>query len=810
MSLTRNPNLTNETAFHPTFAEALVEANGDPLIGERPDWWWTGLRPEKGVCPGVDAHGKIHSLPLIDLATCSREEVFDYFANSWALNEVLLSAIQGEDTFKRPPYHQLRHPMLFYYGHTVVFYVNKLRVAGLIEQPINPFFEQLFEVGVDEMSWDDMSKNEMEWPSVRDVNRYRHTVFEKVKEVIETHPGLADGHEQITWDNPLWALFMGMEHERIHLETSSVLLRELPLAFLRRPDAWPDLHDADGASGEGAKTNGAGVADAMAEIAGGDVVIGKPPDWPSYGWDNEYGERKATVNPFKISTQMVTNGAFLDFVKEGGYHEERFWGPAGWKWRKFRNCKWPTFWVSDGPAGKHSYKLRAIFEIIDMPQDWPVCVNFHEAKAYLAWKTERDGKTYRLPTEAEHTWLCNPARRANGATGARVEDAVMRLDAAKLAEGHAANFNLAFGSEAPVTWSKPSAEGVHDVAGNVWDWCEDDFHPLASFKVHPYYDDFSTPCFDGEHSMILGGSFISTGDEASVWARFHFRPHFLQHAGFHIVEPAPGETNSGAILLREERRDSAYDTAAMLNQYLLLHYGRAADAVPESLRAIETATFPERCTALLVERGRELGIGWDKAIDVGCGVGGACFSLARNFGEVTGIDISATFIDAAKQIQKQGAIDYELVVEGELTAPRRAEVSSAEAARIEFRRADACALPPELHDFDAVLAANLLCRLPSPRAFLSRLGGPRGLVKPGGLVLFASPYSWRERFTTKSAWLGGRDEDGRPVRSFDALTEALGEEFELVHREDIVAVLREHARKFEYVVSDGALWRRKG
>ena len=262
MSLTRNPNLTSESAFHPILAEA-IDADEDPLIGERPDWWWTGPRPEHGVCPGVDVNGKIHSLPLVDLATCSREDVLDYFANSWALNEVLLSAIQGEETFKRPPYHQLRHPMLFYYGHTVVFYVNKLRVAGLIEQPINPFFEQLFEVGVDEMSWDDMSKNEMDWPSVRDVNRYRRTVYETVKEVIETHPDLADGHEPIGWDHPLWALFMGMEHERIHLETSSVLLRELPLALLRKPEAWPDTFPANETPG-----NGAAREISMAEAAG--------------------------------------------------------------------------------------------------------------------------------------------------------------------------------------------------------------------------------------------------------------------------------------------------------------------------------------------------------------------------------------------------------------------------------------------------------------------------------------------------------------------------------------------------------------
>ena len=45
---------------------------------------------------------------------------------------------------------------------------------------------------------------------------------------------------------------------------------------------------------------------------------------------------------------------------------------------------------------------------------------------------------------------------------------------------------------------------------------------------------------------------------------------------------------------------------------------------------------------------------------------------------------------------------------------------------------DACAMPVTLGSFDAVLAANLLCRLPDPLAFLLRLGGADALVKPGG------------------------------------------------------------------------------
>lgn len=37
--------------------------------------------------------------------------------------------------------------MIFYYGHTAVLYVNKLRVAGLLQDGIDQFIEQLFETG---------------------------------------------------------------------------------------------------------------------------------------------------------------------------------------------------------------------------------------------------------------------------------------------------------------------------------------------------------------------------------------------------------------------------------------------------------------------------------------------------------------------------------------------------------------------------------------------------------------------------------------------------------------------------------------
>ena len=46
-----------------------------------------------------------------------------------------------------------------------------------------------------------------------------------------------------------------------------------------------------------------------------------------------------------------SNAEFLEFVRDGGYRSEQWWSGEGWRWRTFRNAKWPCFWVPDGPQG---------------------------------------------------------------------------------------------------------------------------------------------------------------------------------------------------------------------------------------------------------------------------------------------------------------------------------------------------------------------------------------------------------------------------------------------------------------------------
>ena len=790
---------------NPNLGTAVWRSNlGQSALGlgrERSSDWWTGLAPEK--CPGISAQGKLHSLTPPNLATCTRDEVRDYFNNTWTLTELLFSSLIGEEPFYRPPYHGLRHPLIFYYVHPAVLYLNKFRVAGLRKDPLDAYFESLFETGVDEMNWDDMSKNSIKWPAIDEAHKYRKLIYSMVLDLINTHPGLADGHAPILSDDKLWALFMGFEHDRIHLETSSVLIRELPPELVARPEHWPDyaaLSKVEEPAIKNLRRSQGG--NQLLPVSPTKVRLGKPKDWPAFGWDNEYGERIVHVSEFNASQMLISNAEFWQFVSDGGYMQEENWTELGWRWRSFRNVKFPSFWVPDGPSGSHQYRLRLCFEIVPMQWNWPAVVNFHEAQAFCKWKTKHDGlvdaKKYRLLTEAEHQAMRLACKFDNDSLATRPDLAHQPY-----------NLNLKRGSESPVDESKNADDSFCDLFGNVWQWCEDHFNPLPGSRVHPYYDDFSTPCYDGEHQMILGGSFISTGGEASQWARFHFRPHFIQHAGFRIVQSDEGE--GGVTRIGEDESTAkTYESKDILNEYMTLHFGSAELQMPYSAGPVEATLFPQRCADLIIEWAQKLSIHTEKALDIGCAVGGSTFRLAETFDQVIGVDLSEQFIKAAKMLQQKRELEFDCKIEADLFSKQKATVSERAAQSSEFRQADACSLPPDFLNFDAVLMANLLCRLPSPSSCLSRMSGPRGIVRPGGILVTVSPYTWMEKFTPKEVWLGGYlDENGEEVFSEDGLKRLLSADFDLLETRDLSLVIREHRRKFQYIVSQALVWRRR-
>lgn len=70
---------------------------------------------------------------------CAREDIRAYFLQTYSVYEKLFTLIKDEKSYYTKP-EPLRHPLIFYYGHTSCVYINKLFDSGLITERINPKF----------------------------------------------------------------------------------------------------------------------------------------------------------------------------------------------------------------------------------------------------------------------------------------------------------------------------------------------------------------------------------------------------------------------------------------------------------------------------------------------------------------------------------------------------------------------------------------------------------------------------------------------------------------------------------------------
>ncbi len=680
-----------------------------------------------------------------------RKEIRAYFHNTFNIFEKIFDVLKSDEVFYKKS-EITRHPMIFYFGHTATFFVNKLINMKIIKERINPQFESIFAVGVDEMEWDDLESGHYRWPKVDDVRAYRVKVRELVDELITTLPLTLP----IAQDSAMWIILMGIEHERIHIETSLVLHRQMPIEFVKEVEEFNICtHSSSDPKNE------------MIAIKGGDVVLGKESSHNLYGWDNEYGEYRESVSDFSVSKYLVSNGEFMEFVKEGGYENDEFWDEEGRKFLAISGAKYPPFWIKD----ESGFKYRTLAKIIDMPLDWPVDVNALEAEAFCRYKSQKDGVKYSLPSEAEYRLIYEYAK---------LED---------IPDFHESRANLNFYhyfSSCPV--NEFSFNGIYDVVGNVWQWSRTPIFGFDGFKVHPAYDDFSTPTFDNRHALILGSSWASSGNLIMKHSRYAFRKHFYQNAGFRYV------ISKSEVKIQND----VYESDELVSQYCEFQYGDEYFGVKNFAK--ETAKIASK-----------FAINRTKALDLGCATGRATFELAKSFDEVEGIDFSARFIGVGVKLKNEGYIAFSSKTEGDLTKKKKVAIEELGYERIKekvtFWQGDACNLKPNFNSYDLIMATNLIDRLYNPRLFL---GSVHERLNSDGVLILTSPYTWQESSTKKEFWLGGyKDENANEVKTLDTLKEILSREFELIHLQDLEFVIRETARKFQHSVAEVSVWRKR-
>ena len=211
----------------------------------------------------------------------------------------------------------------------------------------------------------------------------------------------------------------------------------------------------------------------MVRIPSGNFLMGSPHSVtqaekvPLKRAKRERPVHRVHIAAFALGRYEVTRRQYAAFVAASGYRK-----PGG--------CK---YWTGEK------------FEIAD-DKDWrdpgypqrddhpAVCISWDDAKTYVAWLAARTGKPYRLPSEAEWEY----AARANTGTprfwGTDPASACTHANVFDLkgAENGAFptmtphNCNDGFLQTAPVGSFRANAFGLHDTAGNAWEWTEDCWH----------------------------------------------------------------------------------------------------------------------------------------------------------------------------------------------------------------------------------------------------------------------------------------------------------------------------------------------
>jgi ergothioneine biosynthesis protein EgtB len=401
----------------------------------------------------------------------------------------------------------LRNPVVFYEGHLPAFAVNTLIKKGLGRPGIDEHLETIFARGIDpDVEASAIARGNPAWPSRSEVRAFAAEADRVIAGALANADLVRDDHPLLRGGQAAWAI---LEHEEMHQETLAYMWHQLPYAQKRAPVGY--RAEVAGRSAEARRIR----------IPSGDATLGTSLSHEPFAWDNERPEQIVSVDPFTIDVFNVTNAQFMDFVEAGGYDDPRWWRDADWGWVQAGRRAHPPFWERDAGA----WHWRAMFERIPLPWDWPVYVTWAEASAYARWIGGR------LPTEPEY-------HRAAFATPSGGERRHPWGD--EPPDSRHGNFD--FSRWDPVSVGAhpkgASAYGVHDLAGNGWEWTSTVFEGFPGFAPLASYPEYSAEFFDGQHFVMKGASPVTARGLLRRGFRNWFRPSYpYVYANFRCVRP---------------------------------------------------------------------------------------------------------------------------------------------------------------------------------------------------------------------------------------------------------------------------------
>jgi ergothioneine biosynthesis protein EgtB len=242
--------------------------------------------------------------------------------------------------------------------------------------------------------------------------------------------------------------------------------------------------------------NGAQAKKEMIKIPGGIYELGFDIfKWKDkFAYDVEMPQHKVYLNDYYIDNTPVTNGDYLEFIKDGAYKSYKYWLDEGWQWVKQNHIEAPMYWEKEeGEGGWFKCDFRGKRFIENFPNEPVTNISYFEADAYARWAGKR------LPTEAE--W--------EKAASWDEDKSLKRLYPWGDEEPNDFNSNLLeskLWSTADVfAYEKgKSYYGCYGMIGDTWEWTASEFTAYPGFKSG--FAEYNDKWFTNQ-KVLRGGSF---------------------------------------------------------------------------------------------------------------------------------------------------------------------------------------------------------------------------------------------------------------------------------------------------------------
>jgi formylglycine-generating enzyme required for sulfatase activity len=219
------------------------------------------------------------------------------------------------------------------------------------------------------------------------------------------------------------------------------------------------------------------------KIEGGKYKLEDGIDFLSDNTTKKFGTTE--LAPFEISRYPVTNVWYGEFIKLDGYKYRAYWSDEGWQWLEKEKIEYPEYW--------HDRKWKC-------PNAPVVGVSFWEAEAFCRWLsvTDEKGRKYKLPNEKQ--WQAAAAGKQG-----RKYPWGPDWDFTRCNCGEGEN-DIEKTSAVGIFERGKTPEGIYDMAGNVWEWCDE------------IYEE------SGDARVVRGGSWLGDAGGCRCAYRYWFLP----------------------------------------------------------------------------------------------------------------------------------------------------------------------------------------------------------------------------------------------------------------------------------------------